>query len=102
MTTDPFDALFPNSRHALGGSVYANTPTIAMFGEAGPEIASFTPINRMNTTNNSPVSRNTAGAGQNGTVRVEVALGPDLEARIIDSTLGQSAEIIETALMGRS
>jgi hypothetical protein len=89
--------------YALGGTAYANRPTLALFGESGPEIASFMPVNRMNTNNKSPVSRGlgTSG-GSGGTVRVEVALGPDLEARIIDNTLGQSAEIIETALSGRS
>jgi len=90
---------------ALGGTSYANQPTLAMFGENGPEIASFLPINRLNSVSRSPVSSNPIpgiGAQAGGAVRVEVALGPDLEARIIDNTLGQSAEIIETALMGRS
>lgn len=105
---DPLNYLYSDQfrsrfSHALGGSVYANTPTMALFGEGGPEIASFMPINRMNTFNKSPVSRNPlAGSGQEGRMRLEIALGPDLEARIIDNTLGQSAEIIETALAGRS
>jgi hypothetical protein len=30
--------------HATGGSAFADTPTLAMFGEAGPELATFTPM----------------------------------------------------------
>jgi hypothetical protein len=30
--------------HAIGGSVFADQPTMAMFGEGGPEIATFTPM----------------------------------------------------------
>ena len=29
---------------ATGGSAYADTPTLAMFGESGPEVATFTPL----------------------------------------------------------
>lgn len=97
-TLDPYAGLY---QHALGGTQYANTPTLAMFGEGGPEIATFTPVSRLNTTNRSPVSRSVNGGGVNGSVRIEVALGPDLEARIVDNTLGQSAQIIEEALSGR-
>lgn len=89
--------------HALGGTEFVNKPTLALFGEGGPEIAHFIPVNRMNTNSKSPVGGE-GGIGQrlngmgNGKVHVVVELGPDLEARIVDNTLDQSAEIIQTAL----
>ncbi|GAG01435.1 unnamed protein product, partial [marine sediment metagenome] len=33
---------------ARGGSVVARRPTMALFGEGGPEIAQFTPLSQMN------------------------------------------------------
>lgn len=35
--------------HATGGSVFADTPTLAMFGEGGPEMATFSPMGGSNT-----------------------------------------------------
>ena len=40
------------SRQADGGDYMVNSPTVFMAGEAGPERATFTPMNRGNTTNN--------------------------------------------------
>jgi DNA repair exonuclease SbcCD ATPase subunit len=91
-----------NLGFAQGGSAYATSPTLAMFGEGGPEIAQFTPVNRINTNSNSPIDVGGVGNGMNGKVHILVELGPDLEARIIDNTLEQSADIIATALGRRS
>lgn len=87
--------------HASGGMEIAKKPTIAMFGEGGPEIATFTPINRVNTNNKSPVDSgmgNVMPGSMGGKLHLMVELSPDLEARIVDNTLDQSAEIIQTAL----
>lgn len=87
--------------YAEGGQQLAKKPTIAMFGEGGPEIATFTPVNRVNTNNKSPVESgmgNMMPGSMGGKLHLMVELSPDLEARIVDNTLDQSAEIIQTAL----
>lgn len=79
---------------AFGGSVYANTPTMAMFGEV-PEIATFTPLSRMNTSSMSPLG---GGSEQGGNMKIQILLSPGLEAQIIDNSLGSMAEILQGAL----
>jgi hypothetical protein len=64
---------------AEGGTVYATRPTVALFGERGPEYATFTPVSKM-------------GSG-GGKVVVAVALSPDLEGRIINNALDEFANI---------
>jgi hypothetical protein len=93
----------PTYGHALGGTEYANKPTWALFGEGGPEIANFTPINRLNTNSMSPVGAEGGIGGrmsQSGNIRVEVYLSPDLEGRIMDNTLGETARLFQDAMSG--
>lgn len=68
--------------YAEGGTIVATKPTLAMFGERGMERASFTPANRMSSMMG------------NGKVTVALDLSPDLEARIVDNTLNEMAEVI--------
>jgi hypothetical protein len=65
---------------ASGGTLLATRPTAAIFGERGAEYATFTPANK---------------AGQiGGRIAIEMLLSPDLEARIIDNTLGEMADVV--------
>ena len=77
---------------AKGGTIVARKPTVAIFGEAGPEVAEFTPLNKLDS--NPPTA--SMGAGQmtrSGKLRLELLLSPDLEAKIIDDTLGEIADV---------
>ena len=71
--------------YAGGGSIVANKPTLALFGERGAERATFTPLSK-------------GKGGIEGKVQIEVLLSPDLEARIIDSAVGEVANEFETVV----
>lgn len=71
---------------AEGGTLIATRPTKAVFGEKGPEKVSFTPLGRSGR-NTSQVFGDKSAAGMGGSIALEVSLSPDLEARIIDSSL---------------
>jgi hypothetical protein len=86
--------------HAFGGTEYANTPTMAMFGEAGPEIATFTPVSRFNTKNlglpNAYLGDTLPGGGNEANkTQVYIRLGPGLVSEIVDGAMNGVARIIE-------
>lgn len=84
--------------YAQGGMMVANKPTLALFGEAGPEMATFIPLSKLGKvggSNNVPVSQDVNAGGM---MRLEVGLSPDLVVRVIDSTLGETAQLIEERL----
>jgi len=85
----------PIGGYAEGGSVIANRPTIAIFGERGREMATFTPLDRTGRDVNK-VFGNTSGLGGSGGGRVliEMTLSPDLEARVVENSLSRTAEIV--------
>lgn len=75
----------------------ANRPTLVEFGEAGMEMATFTPIGRTGRDVNklfSNVSMGGESGGSGGKIGIELLLSPDLEARITHNTLNKTAEII--------
>jgi hypothetical protein len=79
---------------AEGGTVIANRPTVAVFGEAGPEMATFTPLNRTGKDTNKvfgDMSGNGAGGGR---ILIEMSLSPDLEARVVENSLSKTADVI--------
>lgn len=77
---------------AEGGAIVANRPTVAMFGEAGKELATFTPLNKGAPKN--PFGSLEGAGGANGKVMIEMLLSPDLEARITENTLNKTADIV--------
>lgn len=70
--------------YANGGEITANKPTLALFGERGAERATFTPLGK--------------SGSKEGKLQIELVLSPDLEARIIDSAMGEFADELETAI----
>lgn len=83
------------NRRAEGGTMLANRSTTVTFGEAGLEMATFTPIGRTGKDMNKTFSNLSGGGnGGGGMMQIEMLLSPELEARIIKNTLGQTAEII--------
>lgn len=71
---------------AEGGSLIATKPTKAIFGEDGPERVDFTPIGRTGK-NVGRVFGGEGMGGMGGTIDVMLTLSPDLEARIVDTSL---------------
>lgn len=79
---------------AEGGSMLATRPTTVTFGEAGAELAQFTPIGRTGQDINKLFMGNGGGEGMDGTLMVELLLSPDLEARVVDASMSGVANII--------
>jgi hypothetical protein len=81
---------------AEGGSILANKPTNVTFGEAGLELATFTPLNKSGRDVNKVFSSvgGSVGVGGKGLVELLVTLSPDLKAQIVKEAMGQTAGII--------
>ena len=83
--------------HAEGGIVIANKPTTVTFGEAGAEIATFTPLNRAGVNTNQvtgSLPAGVGGGGGGGKYVVGISLSPGLEGKIVGQALDQAADII--------
>lgn len=80
-------------RYAEGGTVLANKPTRAIFGENGLEMATFMPLGRIGKNVNKIFGSGLAGAG-GGNITIALDLSPDLEGRIIANTLDETANIM--------
>lgn len=76
-------------RAAIGGSFFADTPTLALFGEGGPEMATFTPMS------GSGGSSSSAGGGSGDTYNIQLVMNangitdPDTLARVMGQKLSQ-------------
>jgi len=81
---------------AEGGTIIARKPTVAIFGEAGPEMAQFTPLNQLGSQGSGGQMPISGRRSQNGKLALQVLLSPDLEARIIDSALNEVADVVFT------
>lgn len=79
---------------AEGGSMLATRPTTVTFGEAGAELAQFTPLGRTGQDINKLFMGNGGSEGMDGTLMVELLLSPDLEARVVDASMTGVANII--------
>lgn len=78
---------------AEGGTLLATRPTNVMFGESGPEIATFTPLGRIGKNVGSVFGESRAN-GMEGSITLELLLSPDLEARVVRNSMNGVAEII--------
>jgi hypothetical protein len=80
---------------AEGGTIIARKPTVAIFGEAGDEMATFTPLNKLGSQESAARIRpmDASNMPRDGRIRLEMLLSPDLEARVVDNTLGEIADI---------
>lgn len=81
---------------AAGGVGIATSPSYAVYGEAGPELALFTPLNRLGDIPKqlSSVGIDLAG-GSGGSASIRIYLSSGLEAEIVDKALGTVAEIVK-------
>lgn len=94
--TGPTPAEIHGAQHAEGGTVIASKPTTVTFGEAGPEIATFTPLSRagVNTgrvTGNLPAGVSGRGGGKHV---VGISLSPGLEGKIVNRTMDEMSEVL--------
>lgn len=82
-------------KKAEGGSVIATRPTRAIFGERGPELATFTPLGRTGRDVNKLFGdKSSGGGGVNGQIVIGIDLSPDLEARIVENSMNGVAEVV--------
>jgi hypothetical protein len=77
---------------ADGGTLVARKPTLALFGEKSPEVATFSPINKGGY---SASFGNSGGSGANGEVSLRVMISQGLIAEIVDSSLENMALHVE-------
>lgn len=73
--------------YARGGSVVADKPTLAMFGERGAEMATFTPLTGGN--------RNMDSERSGGSLALSIQLSDGLIAEIVDTSLDNVAVALE-------
>lgn len=78
--------------HKEGGTVLATRPTTAMFGEGGPELATFTPLSRTGRDVNK-LFGDVSGGGE-GRISLDILLSPDLEARIVENSMDGVANVL--------
>lgn len=83
---------------AEGGTLIANKPTNVLFGEAGLEMATFTPLERKGA-DVGKIFGNLTGS-EAGSAVIQVTLSPDLEARVVENALGQTAKVIVNTMRG--
>ena len=86
--------------YAQGGAFVTSQPTRILVGEGGePELVTITPFSQIPNPSNLAGALPTLGGGgvgnNGGSMRLEVYLSPDLQYRIIDSTLGEVAKIMD-------
>lgn len=81
-------------RAAVGGSVFADTPTLAMFGESGPEMATFSPMSGSGTS--------TGGAGPGGGGNQDISITINVNGGMIDqNTLSKIGQYIVKTIRGQ-
>jgi hypothetical protein len=80
---------------AEGGTLIATRPTNVLFGEAGAEAATFTPLTRIGRNEGKvDVSGSLDALGMDGKIAVDLYLSPDLEARVVENSMNGVAEAI--------
>jgi hypothetical protein len=78
-----------------GGTLIANRPTKVLMGERGLEKATFTPMDGNGRDVNKVFSNMSgSGGGAGGRIEIGLTLSPDLESRIISTTLDKTAQAI--------
>jgi len=78
---------------AEGGTLIATKPTLAWFGEAGAERVDFTPLTRPGA-DVGKVFGGPLPSQQMQRIAIEMLLSPDLEARIVENSMGEFSDIL--------
>lgn len=99
--TRPYAPAGTAPRYAKGGTLIATKPTQAVFGEAGAEIATFTPINQISQHQQNvdqainSISQSRPAGSPSGMLRLFLGLSPDLRVDIMNDTLYEVSTIVE-------
>jgi uncharacterized protein YukE len=83
--------------YAEGGTVVADKPTLAVFGEHGREKAEFTPLDRPGANVNKVFGNPGVGQEMSGKAVIAISLTEGLQGKIIDDALGAAASLILSA-----
>jgi len=78
--------LYGTGGMAEGGNMLATRPTKVTVGERGPEMLSVTPLDKIGN-NIGKLFGDKSALDNGGSIKIALELSPDLEARIIDSSL---------------
>jgi hypothetical protein len=92
--SNPFFPGFNTGFYAEGGTLIARKPTMAVFGEQGDEMVSFTPLNRRGR-NVGQVFGDRVGAGMGGSLSMRIGISEGLVAEIVETSLENVATHIE-------
>jgi hypothetical protein len=96
LQTSPIGGGPPTPQYAQGGTMIARKPSAAIFGEAGPERVTFTPLNRGNRGSNSTFSNiNSDALSMGGDLNLIIELSPDLEAKVVNETLYKVSAVVK-------
>lgn len=80
--------------HARGGTFLATRATKAIFGEKEPELASFMPLKGIGADGLLGGLDQSMSLNGNGSIKIELDMSPDLEARVVENTLSKTAQVI--------
>lgn len=89
-----------SNRYAKGGTMIATKPTRAIFGEAGAEVATFTPISQLSQHQQnvvkafSDINVNSNQQGTGGNLELVVTLDPNLKAEIVNESMYNVSAIV--------
>lgn len=83
------------AKRARGGIDLAQSATTVTYGEAGPELAMFLPLNASQAGRLATSGLGGGGGSMSGQAMIEVSISPDLEARIVNNTLNAAAITIK-------
>lgn len=87
-------------QYAKGGTMIATKPTRAIFGEAGAEVATFTPISQLSQHQQnvvkafSDINVNSNQQGAGGNLELVVTLDPNLKAEIVNESMYNVSAIV--------
>jgi hypothetical protein len=98
--------------YATGGSFIASKPTLIEVGEGGEsEVVTITPMSQLRSgmanigTSSSamsyPVGYAAKDGGSENKIVLEMYLSPDLEARVVSTTLGEAADVFMDIIRSR-
>jgi len=80
---------------AEGGSFVATRPTTKQFGEKGAELVTAIPLGRVGRNVNKLFGASAGGtSGRSGRLAIALMLSPDLEARIVEKSLGEFSDVM--------
>jgi hypothetical protein len=79
--------------HQRGGTLFATSPTMAVFGEGGPERVDFTPLSAGTGLPKAGFEGGAAGGGATD-INLEVMLEDGLEAHLVDQAMDGVANVL--------